>query len=133
MKKLLLLFFVSAFFLVSCGGKDIPEVHNDYLLQHNWHIKKFQKAETKVLDHFPEYYESLRIADLDLKEYEGKEVTITSYLLKEKQINGEKMTAHIYEYDGDIIGGHGVLANWSPGLFSLTDKQRLMDEGIMKK
>jgi hypothetical protein len=71
------------------------------------------------------------IAGIDLKPY--KEVYITTYLLKEKQKTGKKIYAYIYQINEDIIGGHGHLETWEPGVFSLKDKERLINEGTINK
>lgn len=132
MKKL---FFVilGMIMLFGCNHSEVTKEHQEYLESFGWTIKKKESEEVKVLDYYPEYLQTLKIAELDLEQYQGKEATITTYLLKEKQINGDKMKVFIYEIDGEIIGGHGLLENWSPGAFSLDDKERLKDEGIMKK
>jgi len=62
-----------------------------------------------------------------------KEIEITTYMLKEKQTKGKKMYASIYEYNGHIIGGNGQLEEWEPGVFSLKDKERLINEGTINK
>ncbi len=41
--------------------------------------------------------------------------------------------ASIYEVGGEIIGGKGNLADWSPGNFSLHEKERLIEDGIIKE
>ncbi|MFE7064055.1 hypothetical protein ACFVAD_18135 [Sutcliffiella sp. NPDC057660] len=46
-------------------------------------------------------------------------------------IDGNNMYISIYEVEGIIIGGHGHLHGWSPGIFSLEDKERLRSEGIL--
>ncbi|MEQ6388940.1 DUF4830 domain-containing protein [Bacillaceae bacterium S4-13-58] len=77
--------------------------------------------------------ESIKIAGLNLGPYKDQEATVTSYFLKEKQKSGDKMTVHIYEIDGKIIGGYGTLENWSPGLFALDDRDVLIERDVMKK
>jgi len=62
-----------------------------------------------------------------------KEIEITTYILKEKQKTGKKLYASIYEYNGRIIGGNGQLEEWEPGVFSLKDKERLINEGTINK
>lgn len=62
-----------------------------------------------------------------------KEIYITTYLLKEKQKTGKKIYADIYQINEDIIGGAGHLETWEPGDFSLKDKEKLINEGIINK
>ncbi|CAM4431325.1 hypothetical protein FHS16_001715 [Paenibacillus endophyticus] len=61
------------------------------------------------------------------------EAEITTYMLKETQKTGKKISASIYEYNGHIIGGNGQLEEWLPGVFSLKDKERLISEGTISK
>jgi hypothetical protein len=42
------------------------------------------------------------------------------------------MQVAVYEIDGEIIGGFGILGNWDPGLFSIRDKERLVRDGIIR-
>ncbi|WP_407647342.1 DUF4830 domain-containing protein [Gracilibacillus oryzae] len=83
------------------------------------------------MNYYPERISMIQSGGLDLEAYnkKGKEATITTYRLKEKQQNGDKLSATIYEIDGKIIGGYGGLENWDPGIFRLDDKKRLMKEG----
>lgn len=132
MKKILLVFIL----LLAAGCSKEAEIRNEherYLLTFDWHIKSSIEQKEVMLDYNSEYLESLEIAGLDLEPYKGREAIATSYLLKERQINGDKLTAVIYEIDGEIIGGHGILDNWSPGLFELEGKERLIKEKILKK
>ncbi|MEQ6378374.1 DUF4830 domain-containing protein [Bacillaceae bacterium S4-13-56] len=131
MKKIVL--FVSLFLLVGCNTTSIQKEHEEYLTSFGWHIQKFTKKETITIDYLPEALESIKIAGLDLGPYKDQEATVTSYFLKEKQKSGDKMTFHIYEIDGKIIGGYGTLENWSPGLFALDDRDVLIERNVMKK
>lgn len=63
----------------------------------------------------------------------GKEAVITTYTLKEKQLHGYKLFATIYEIDGELVGGYGGLKNGEPGIFSLDDKERLIEQGTLPK
>ena len=88
---------------------------------------------SEVVNYYPERIETMQIAGLNLDPYNqrGKEAKITTYTLKEKQKNGDKLSATIYEIDGQLIGGYGGLENWIPGVFSLSDKERLIEEEII--
>ncbi|MCR2820055.1 DUF4830 domain-containing protein [Lederbergia panacisoli] len=67
-----------------------------------------------------------------LNDYIGKEVTQYTYELKEKDIEGKRLKAILYEEKEKIIGGYGVLPSWTPGLFNLDDKQSLINERNIK-
>ena len=112
----------------------ISKSHEEYLLQYGWHIKSKCNTSTKIVHYYPELIETLKSGGLNLEPYNNKgiEATITSYRLIEKQQNGDTLLAIIYEIDGELAGGYGALENWTPGVFSLDDKERLIDEGIIK-
>lgn len=113
----------------------ISKSHEEYLAQYGWHIKSKCNTSTEIVDYYPERIETLQARGFNLEPYNNKgiEATITSYRLIEKQQNGDKLSATIYEIDGKLVGGFGGLENWTPGGFSLDDKERLIDEGIIKK
>ena len=67
-----------------------------------------------------------------MSEYLGEEVIRHTYVLKEKDDNGERLQAVIFEVDKEIIGGYGVLRTWVPGVFNLDDKERLIKEQMIK-
>ncbi|MGM0837926.1 MAG: DUF4830 domain-containing protein [Bacillota bacterium] len=119
---------------------NFPEEHEKYLESYGWHIRAMENEKTiNLKDYLPETLQMYKQAGLDLEEYKNKEVMVTGYLLKEKQRKGENasifdgnnMYIFIYEVEGNIIGGHGHLEGWSPGIFSLDDKERLRSEGIL--
>ncbi|MGD6831123.1 DUF4830 domain-containing protein [Sutcliffiella halmapala] len=119
---------------------NFPEEHKEYLDSFGWHIRAMENENIINLnDYLPETLQMYKEAGLDLEEYKNKEVKVTRYLLKEKQRKGENasifdgnnMYIFIYEVDGNIIGGHGHLEDWSPGIFSLEDKERLRSDGIL--
>lgn len=56
---------------------------------------------------------------------------VTKYVLREKQTRGGKVFATVTEYDGEILRGGGNLEDWTPGVFDLTDKERLIKDGII--
>ncbi|WP_199616392.1 DUF4830 domain-containing protein [Paenibacillus alkalitolerans] len=120
--------------LIGCGKgttEEISEKHIQYFDSFGWHVKDKISEKLEVMNYLPELIQTLRIAGLDLEPYKNKELVITTYVLKEKQKTGKKMYVSIYEIEGKIIGGHGGLEDWSPGAFALTDKQRLINDGIM--
>ncbi|WP_042160937.1 DUF4830 domain-containing protein [Paenibacillus gorillae] len=101
--------------------------HVEYLKSFGWHIEEKMNERTQETKNFL----PAANAGIDLKPY--KEIEITTYLLKEKQIKGKKIYASIYEYNGRIIGGNGQLEEWEPGVFPLKDKKRLIDAGTITK
>ncbi len=113
---------------MGCGKETAEQNHADpieYLKSFGWHVEEKtsrEKLETKSLD------PSLA-AIVDLKPYVTKDIYISTYLLKEKQTTGKKVYAYIYQVNEDIIGGCGYLETWEPGVFSLKDKEGLINEG----
>ncbi|WP_156279376.1 DUF4830 domain-containing protein [Paenibacillus sp. NEAU-GSW1] len=119
-------------FLIGCSKETTEQNHVnpiEYLESFGWHIEEKiskEKLETKSLDP--------SIAGVvDLKPYVNEEIYITTYLLKEKQKTGKKIFASIYQVDEDIIGGYGNLEGLEPGVFSLKDKERLINVGQIDK
>ena len=80
----------------------------------------------------PEQIDNYLIAGMDFSPYQGKDAVITTYLLKDKQENGDEMRVEVYEVEGEIIGGFGILEGWDPGLFSMDDRERLVRDEIMR-
>ncbi|ACT03187.1 DUF4830 domain-containing protein [Paenibacillus sp. JDR-2] len=132
-KKIIVLFaFFCLLFLIGCS-KETTEQNNvnsiEYIESFGWHVEEKisnTKLETKSSD--PSI-----AAVVDLKPYVNEEVYITTYLLKEKQKTGKKIYANIYQANENIIGGFGNLDGWLPGVFSLKDKERLINEGTIDK
>ena len=116
------------------NNDSISKSHQEYLLQHGWHIKSSCGAIKQVIEYYPERIQSLQSAGLNLEPYnhKGIEANIITYLLKEKQQTGDKLTATIVEIDGELVGGYGGLENWIPGIFNLSEKNRLVEEGIIE-
>ena len=112
----------------------ISKSHEEYLLQYGWHIKSRCNTSTEIVNYYPERIETLQSGGLNLEPFNNKgiEATITSYRLIEKQQSGDTLSATIVEIDGELVGGYGGLENWTPGIFSLDDKERLLDEGIIE-
>ena len=114
-------------------NESISKSHQQYLLKYGWDIKAKLSTCKRVVDYYPEFISTLQSGGLNLEPYNqnGKEAVITTYTLKEKQLNGDKLSATIYEIDGTLVGGYGGLENWVPGVFSLDDKERLIKQGVI--
>lgn len=122
------------FVLAGCGGadKDIKESHQTYLSSFGWTIDSKGEETTEILRHAPEQIDNLKATGMDFSPYQEKEAFITTYLLKDEQKHGDDMWVKVYEIDGQIIGGYGILEGWDPGLFSIDDKERLVEDGIVR-
>ncbi|WLR51872.1 DUF4830 domain-containing protein [Bacillus tianshenii] len=133
MKKLFAFLVCFVVVLVGCNAeKQFPEEHQAYLSTYGWEIAEQKSSETKKINLYPEAIDMIKRAGLDLEPYKGKEATITTYRLKEKQATGDEMYAVLYEINDKLIGGYGSLENWAPGLFALDDKERLIDDDVLK-
>lgn len=108
--------------------------HEQYLLANGWEIKESIGVKSYLLDIPNEMlrnYEASGITFLD--DYIGEKVTEYTYELKEKDIEGKRLKAIVFEFEEEIIGGYGVLPSWSPGRFSLEDKERLIKEQMIRQ
>ncbi|PFA66919.1 hypothetical protein CN378_12475 [Bacillus sp. AFS015802] len=112
--------------------EDIKESHQNYISSFDWSIDSKISAVSETLHQRPELIDSLKAAEFDLGPVQGEEAVITTYLLNEKQTNGDDLRVSVYEVDGEIIGGYGVLENWVPGVFSLDSKEQLVSDGIVR-
>lgn len=114
-------------------NETISKIHQEYLLQYGWHIKSKKNTCIKVVNYSPERISTLQGYGLKLDPYnnKGKEAKITTYSLKGNQQNGDTLSATIYEIDGILVGGYGGLENWTPGIFSLNEKERLIEQEII--
>ena len=126
MRKYIL--FFSLLFLVACS-EQISGQHRNYLMNEDWIVKE-KLEETKYELNMPEEilvnYDASGVTFF--RDYQNQEVTKYIYLLKEKDIEGANIKAVIFENDGKIIGGYGVLSSWTPGVFNLEEKERLIAE-----
>jgi len=81
--------------------------------------------ETEEIWLYPELLEQLQGYELDLDDYNqnGAEADIYVYLLEEVQTTGDEVRAVIYEIDGELFGGYGLLKeNGHQGDFRLVIK-----------
>lgn len=134
MKQKIILLLLGVVWLSGCTSKDINKQHQQYLSSKGWEIKNLDEVEQTILDIPTEILDNYESSGVTfLREYNGKEVTIYSYSLKEKDAEGERLKAYIYEVEDEIIGGYGVLSSWSPGVFSLDDQSRLLEKEMIEK
>lgn len=110
-------------------NETVSQSHKDYVFNYGWNIESTCYSITEKVSYNLGLIDFLKGAGLDLTPYNnmGKEALITTYTLMEKQSNGDKLSATIYEIDGKIIGGIGSKENWEPGMFSLSDKKEIVD------
>ncbi|MBS4176939.1 DUF4830 domain-containing protein [Lederbergia citrea] len=130
MKMRRFLIIVGILFVSACGQETLNEEHKVYLSNKGWEIKKSIEVETFILDN-PN--EMLSNYEAFLSEYLGEEVTQYVYDLKEEDVEGKRLKAVVYEAEEDIIGGYGILPSWTPGAFNLNDKERLINEQMIKQ
>jgi hypothetical protein len=135
-KKMIVYFSLCSFVLLIGCDKELdienPEKHIEYLESFGWHIKDKKSKETETINNWRNYV-SARDAGIDLEPYNNKEMDIITYVLKEKQKTGKEILASIYEVNGNVIGGYGILDEMLPGVFSLKDKEGLIIEGSINK
>lgn len=134
MKARIFILFIGVLFTVACSQEAPNEQHKVYLSNKGWEIKESTEVETYILDIPDEMLRNYEASGITfLSEYLGEEVTEYSYELKEKDIEGKHLKAFLLELDGKIIGSYGVLPSWDPGLFTLDDKERLINEQKIKQ
>ncbi|WP_375143336.1 hypothetical protein [Domibacillus sp. A3M-37] len=55
--------------------------------------------------------QELQSAFINTTPYKGKEAEVTTYLLKEKQLHGDRAFSALYKVEGKVVGGIGLLEN----------------------
>lgn len=131
--RMLFMMIVGILFIPACGQESLNERHEVYLSEKGWEIKDSIEVETYILDIPDELLSNYEASGITfLSEYLGEEVIRHTYELKEKDDNGERLQAVIFEVYKEIIGGYGVLRTWVPGVFNLDDKERLIKEQMIK-
>ncbi|MCM3357174.1 DUF4830 domain-containing protein [Psychrobacillus sp. MER TA 171] len=131
--RMLFMIIVGILFVLGCGQETVNERHEIYLSEKGWEIKKSLEVETYILDIPDEILNNYEASGITfLRDYKDEEVIQHTYLLKEKDDNGERLQAVIFEVDKEIIGGYGVLRTWEPGIFNLDDQERLIKEQMIK-
>ena len=134
MKARMFLILIGILFVSGCGQESLNEQHEVYLINKGWEVRDLIEVETYRLDIPDEMLSNYEASGITfLSEYIGEEVTQHFYELKEKDIEGERLKAVLFEVEGEIIGGYGVLPSWVPGTFNLDDKERLIEEQMIKQ
>ena len=134
MKMRLFLILVGLLFVSACGQESLDEQHAVYLSNKGWEIEESIKVDTYIVDIPDEMLMNYEASEITfLSEYLGEEVTQHSYQLKEEDVEGERLEAVVFEAEGEIIGGYGVFPSWDPGIFNLEDKERLINEQMIKQ
>lgn len=132
MKQNIILLLLGIVWLSGCASDDIDTQQQQYLSSKGWEIKSLDEVEQTTLDTPDEVLENYEASGVTfLREYNGKEVTIHTYSLKEKDAEGASLKAYVYEAEDVIIGGYGILPSWTPGMFHLDDKARLIEQEMI--
>lgn len=112
--------------LAACSSQNIDKEHLAYIENLGWTIQSFGSTEQVTLALASETIASYKDATINFMEaYIGKEVTVTSYTLKEKDPENDHLIVYIYEYQGEIIGTVGKIPNATPGIFNPANKEEL--------
>ena len=103
--------------------------HMQYLSDKGWDIRQALENETRTLELAEEMLSNYDASGITfLRDYNGETVTEYVYELTDKDAEGEYLKAVIFEVDGEIVGGYGLLPSWTPGVFHLDTKDRLLEE-----
>jgi len=130
----ILLILVGVLFVSACGQESLNEQHVVFLAKKGWEIKESIEIETYILDIPDEMLSNFEVNGITfLSEYLGEEVTQHSYELKEEDVEGKRLKAVVFEAEGEIIGDYGVIPSWDPGIFNLNDKERPINEQMIKQ
>lgn len=129
----ILIILIGILFVSACSHENLNEQHEIYLSNKGWEIKNLLEVETYILNIPDEMLRNYEASDITfLSEHLGEEVTHHSYDLREEDAEGKSLKAVVFEVEGEVIGGDGVLPNWDPGIFNLDDKERLINEQMIK-
>lgn len=124
---------ISLLTISACSGRSINLEHEEYLEELGWKVQSFESEETIELDLYPETVDSYHASNIHfLDEHIDTEVLISNYTLKQLDDGGEPIQVTIYEKNNEILGAIGVLPSWTPEVFNIADKDRLMYEGLLE-
>lgn len=122
MMRLLIVIFCFILPLTACNNEKIKDEHVAYIDHLGWTIESFESNRQETVEIVKEIIENYRAANINfIEEYAGKELNVTCYKLKEKDLEGNHILVDLYEYEGKIVGAIGKLPNTTPGIFNLTD------------
>ncbi|WP_062106828.1 DUF4830 domain-containing protein [Bacillus niameyensis] len=134
MKLRTLIILLGLLLITGCSHKRIDKQHDQYLSNKGWDIQRLVEVETYILDIPDEILRNYEASGITfIEEYVGKEVVEYSYKLKQKDIEGERLKAILIVVEEEIVGGYGILPSWTPGIFSLDDKNRLINENMISQ
>lgn len=129
-----LLFLIAGILLVSGCALDLKKEHEKYLSYKGWELKDLVEVESYILDIPAEMIRNYEASGVTfLNSYTGEVVSAYTYNLQEKDDNGERLKAVLFEVEEEIIGGYGILPSWTPGIFSLDEKDRLIEEQLIQE
>ena len=134
MNMRMFLILVGLLFVSACGQEILNEQDVVYLGNKGWEIKESIEVEKYIVDIPDEMLRNYEASGITfLSEYLGEEVTQHCYELNEVDVEGNHLKAVVFVVNGEIIGSYGVLPSWEPGVFNLDDKERLLNEEMIKQ
>lgn len=120
--RILIIIFCFILPLTACNNEKIKEEHVTYIDNLGWTIESFESNRQETVEIVKDTIENYRAANINfIENYAGKELNVTRYKLKEKDLEGENILVALYEYEGNIVGAIGILPNTTPGIFNLTE------------
>ena len=133
-KMRMFLILVGLLVVSACGQESLNAQHEVYLSNKGWEIKESIEIETHKVDIPDEILNNYEASGITfLRKYLGQEVTQHFYELHEEDFEGKHVKAVVFEAEGEIIGSYGVLPSRDPGVFNLDDKERLINEQMIKR
>lgn len=126
MKRILSIFLIIVF-VAGCEAP-INEAHQRLLTEYGWTVKQLKEEEQFILETPEELLANFEASGVDfLRNYQGQQVTQFHYELKEKDIDKKNIQVFVVEKKGEVIGGYIILQSWDPGVFKLSNKDKLVD------
>lgn len=123
--RILIIIFCFILPLTACNKEKIKEEHVTYIDNLGWTIESFELNRQETVEIVKDTIENYRAANINfIENYEGKELNVTRYKLKEKDLEGDNILVDLYEYEGNIVGAIGILTNTTPGIFNFTDVEK---------
>lgn len=120
--RILIIVFCFILPLTACNKEKIKEEHIAYIDNLGWTIESFESNTQETVEIVKDTIENYRAANINfIENYAGKELNVTRYKLKEKDLEGDNILVVLYEYEDKIVGAIGKLPNATPGIFNLTE------------